>query len=145
LETDWRVALKLSAMALGVIACDAIKVMIARLVGSAIAWKISRRMSSKILFEKPIGCKYIRNYLVSQIFFQRKEHRRLEIARGVKGTPMNARLCVLCACRPAKAVFMGDPCATKNIRHCQKPTSKNVNYYFVHGNTALTTNELVAL
>jgi len=34
--------LKFSAMAFGVIACNAIKVMIARLVGSAIAWKMSR-------------------------------------------------------------------------------------------------------
>jgi hypothetical protein len=31
-------------MAFGVIACRAIKVIIARLVGSAIAWKISRRI-----------------------------------------------------------------------------------------------------
>src|SRR3982750_2505828 len=41
LETDCRVVWKLSAIAFGVIACDAIKIIIARLVGSAIAWKIS--------------------------------------------------------------------------------------------------------
>jgi hypothetical protein len=43
----------------------------ARRVGSAMAWKISRRTSGKILFEKPIGCKYMRNYSVSQFFFSR--------------------------------------------------------------------------
>jgi len=42
LETDCRVVWKLSAMAFGVIACKAIKLIIARLVGSAIAWKMSR-------------------------------------------------------------------------------------------------------
>jgi hypothetical protein len=36
-ETACRVVLKFSAMALGVIACNAIKAMIALLVGSAIA------------------------------------------------------------------------------------------------------------
>ena len=45
-------------MAFGVIACNAIKAMIARLVGSAIAWKMSRLILSKI---------YLRNQPVANI------------------------------------------------------------------------------
>src|SRR4030095_10325849 len=70
LETDCRVVLKLSAMAFGVIACNAIKVIIARRVGSAIAWKMSRLILFKFLLAQLIGCKYMRNYSVSQIFFK---------------------------------------------------------------------------
>src|SRR4051794_41080979 len=70
LETDCRVVLKLSAMAFGVIACNAIKAMIARLVGSAIAWKMSRLILCKFSFSQPTGCKYMCNYSVSQIFFR---------------------------------------------------------------------------
>src|SRR6186713_2476839 len=69
LETDWRVVWKFSAMAFGVIACNAIKVIIARLVGSAIAWKMSRLMLFKFLIAQLISCKYMRNYSVSQIYF----------------------------------------------------------------------------
>jgi hypothetical protein len=61
---------KLSAMAFGVIACNAIKVIIARLVGSAIAWKMSRLILFKFLLVQLIGCKYMRNYSVSQIFLK---------------------------------------------------------------------------
>src|SRR5688572_9582731 len=42
LDTDCRVVWKLSAIACDVIAYKASKVMMARLVGSAIAWKMSR-------------------------------------------------------------------------------------------------------
>ena len=56
-------------MAFGVIACNAIKVIIARLVGSAIAWKISR-LISLIPFAQLFGCKYMRNYSVSQNILQ---------------------------------------------------------------------------
>src|SRR4029077_2157300 len=70
LETDCRVVWKLSAMAFGVIACDAIKMIIARLVGSAIAWKMSRLILFKFLLAQLIGCKYKCNYSVSQIFFK---------------------------------------------------------------------------
>src|SRR5215831_9621793 len=69
-ETDCRVVLKLSAIALGVIACKAIKAMIARLVGSAIAWKMSRLMSFRFSFKKPFGCKYKCNYSVAQIIYE---------------------------------------------------------------------------
>src|SRR6187399_2336174 len=58
LETDCRVVWKLSAMAFGVIACNAIKVIIARLVGSAIAWKMSRLIFLKF---------YLRSYSVANI------------------------------------------------------------------------------
>jgi len=71
LEIDCRVVWKLSAMAFGVIACNAIKVIIARLVGSAIAWKMSRLILFKFLLVQLIGCKYMRNYSVSQINFQK--------------------------------------------------------------------------
>jgi len=57
-------------MAFGVIACNAIKVIIARLVGSAIAWKMSRLILFNFLLVQLIGCKYMRNYSVSQFFLQ---------------------------------------------------------------------------
>src|SRR5258705_2418467 len=56
-------------MAFGVIACNAIKVIIARLVGSAIAWKMSRLILFKFIVAQTMGCKYMCNYSVSQIFF----------------------------------------------------------------------------
>jgi hypothetical protein len=55
-------------MAFGVIACTAIKRMIALLVGSAIAWNTSLLMDHSY-FMKPTGCKYIRNRTVSQKMF----------------------------------------------------------------------------
>src|SRR6478735_1293018 len=55
-------------MAFGVIACNAIKVIIARLVGSAIAWKMSRLILFNFFIAQLIGCKYKCNYSVSQIF-----------------------------------------------------------------------------
>ena len=70
METDCRVVWKLSAMAFGVIACNAIKVMMALRVGSAIAWKMSRLMLFNFLVAQLIGCNYKRNYSVSQIFFE---------------------------------------------------------------------------
>src|SRR5690242_21131625 len=58
LETDCRVVLKLSAMAFGVIACTAINAMIALLVGSDIAWKMSLLI---LLF-------FLRNHSVANIY-----------------------------------------------------------------------------
>jgi hypothetical protein len=58
-------------MAFGVIACTAIKVIMARRVGSAIAWKMSRLMLFKFLLTQLIGCKYMRNFSVSQNNFEK--------------------------------------------------------------------------
>src|SRR6185295_17136951 len=84
LETDCRVVLKLSAIAFGVIACNATKVIIARLVGSAIAWKMSRLILFKFLVAQLIGCKYMCSHSVSQIFF-RIQRNQLEIV-GLEGS-----------------------------------------------------------
>src|SRR6476659_9708692 len=81
LETDCRVVLKLSAMAFGVIACNAIRVIIARLVGSAIAWKMSRLILFRFLLAQLFGCKYMRNYLVSQTYFQKYFFQRENVGK----------------------------------------------------------------
>src|SRR4051812_29524543 len=55
LETACLVVSKCSAIAFGVIACNAINAIIARLVGSAMAWKMSRFITS-IDSMQPNGC-----------------------------------------------------------------------------------------
>ena len=70
IDTACRVVLQFSAMALGVIACNTIKAIIARLVGSAMAWNKSRLICLKDFFKKLLDCKYMLNYLVSQIILQ---------------------------------------------------------------------------
>jgi hypothetical protein len=50
-ETACLVVLKCFSMAFGVIACNAINAMIARLVGSAMAWKMSLLMSRVLVYE----------------------------------------------------------------------------------------------
>src|SRR5690606_359504 len=68
LETAWRVISNSAASALGVNACDAINTRMALRVGSAMAWKTSLFICCGFQFRKPIGCKYIRNFSVSQNF-----------------------------------------------------------------------------
>jgi hypothetical protein len=52
-------------MASGVIVCQAIKVIIAHLVGSAMALKYVSSHYFKNFFMKSFGCKYMCNFLVS--------------------------------------------------------------------------------
>src|SRR5580658_8180078 len=71
LETDCRVVWKLSAMTLGVIACTAIKVIIARLVGSAMAWKMSRLISFDFMRNR-LAANISATIWFRKIFFKRK-------------------------------------------------------------------------
>jgi hypothetical protein len=62
-------------MALGVILLMAIRLNMARRVGSDIAWKTSLRKFIVQLFD----CKYMRNHLTAQIFFSTKARKGVAV------------------------------------------------------------------
>ena len=83
-------------MALGVIACNAIKAIIARLVGSAIAWKMSRLIYLNLILETIWLQIYAQHFGFSNLFpiFFQKVRIKVGIVSLVSRPTMPANICV---------------------------------------------------